>query len=77
MPGDVVMLSDARFKGHKGLQTYTQTIGAGNPEPVVGVVSELEVNKCKIRVFEANQHVGQQVHVCVVLLLFMTDRKLV
>jgi hypothetical protein len=59
MPGDVVMLSDAKFKGHKGLQTYTQTVGAG--EPVLGVVSEFEVKKCKIRVFEANQHVGQQV----------------
>ena len=59
MPGDIVLLSDAKFKGHKGIQTYNQTVGAG--EAVVGVVSEFEIKKAKIRVFEANQHVGQQV----------------
>jgi myosin tail region-interacting protein MTI1 len=59
MPGDIVLLCDAKFKGHKGLQTYNQTVGVG--EPVVGVVSEFELKKSKIRVFEANQHVGQQV----------------
>jgi len=29
--------------------------------PVVGVISELEPKKSKLRVFQANQHVGQQV----------------
>lgn len=59
MPGDIVALYDARFKGHKGIQTYHQTVGAG--EPLVGIVSEFEPKKSKIRVFQANQHVGQQV----------------
>lgn len=59
MPGDVVELSDAKFKGHKGIQTYHQHVGEG--EPLVGIVSEFEPKKSKIRVFQANQHVGQQV----------------
>ncbi|KAK7048802.1 hypothetical protein R3P38DRAFT_2871394 [Favolaschia claudopus] len=58
MPGDVVALFDAKLKGHKGLSTYSQTVGAG--EPLVGIVSEFEAKKSKIRVFQANQHVGQQ-----------------
>ncbi|KAJ7069278.1 hypothetical protein C8F01DRAFT_1015094 [Mycena amicta] len=58
MPGDVVVLFDAKFKGHKGLTTYSQTVGAG--EPLVGVVSEFEAKKSKVRVFQANQHVGAQ-----------------
>lgn len=63
MPGDVVLLHDAKFKGHKGIQTYSQSVGAG--EPLVGVIGEFEAKKFKIRVFQANQHVGQQV--CIVL----------
>ncbi|EEB87445.1 hypothetical protein MPER_15199 [Moniliophthora perniciosa FA553] len=58
LPGDVVWLKDAKMKGHKGIQTYHQTVGV--EEPVVGVVSEFEPKKFKIRVFQANQHVGQQ-----------------
>ncbi|KAF7332553.1 Sh3 domain-containing protein [Mycena kentingensis (nom. inval.)] len=58
MPGDIVALFDAKFKGHKGLATYSQTVGAG--EPLVGIVSEFEGKKSKVRVFQANQHVGQQ-----------------
>lgn len=58
MPGDLVELHDARFKGHKGLQAYTQNVGAETP--VLGVVSEFEPKKSKVRVFQANQHVGQQ-----------------
>lgn len=58
MPGDVVWLSDAKLKGHKGIQTYSQHVGA--KEPLVGIVSEFEVKKFKLRVFQANQHVGQQ-----------------
>ncbi|KAJ7859894.1 hypothetical protein B0H13DRAFT_2237429 [Mycena leptocephala] len=58
MPGDIVALFDAKLKGHKGLATYTQTVGAG--EPLVGIVSEFEPKKSKIRVFQANQHVGHQ-----------------
>lgn len=58
MPGDIVELQDAKFKGHKGIQTYNQHVGVG--EPLVGIVSEFEPKKSKIRLFQANQHVGQQ-----------------
>ncbi|KAJ7094222.1 hypothetical protein C8R43DRAFT_266898 [Mycena crocata] len=58
MPGDIVAIFDAKLKGHKGLATYNQTVGAG--EPLVGIVSEFEPKKSKIRVFQANQHVGHQ-----------------
>ena len=56
LPGDVIAFSDAKLKGHKGLHAYTQTAGA-----VVGIVSEFESKKSKVRVWQANQHVGQQV----------------
>ncbi|KAF8625936.1 hypothetical protein AX17_006662 [Amanita inopinata Kibby_2008] len=58
MPGDVIELRDAKLKGHKGLQTYTQHVGTD--EVLVGVVSEVEPKKSKVRVLQANQHVGQQ-----------------
>lgn len=60
MPGDIVWLSDAKLKGHKGLQTYSQHVGVGG-EALVGVIGEFEPKKFKIRAFQANQHVGQQV----------------
>ena len=60
MPGDIVEIHDGKFKGHKGLQTYHQNVG-GSGEVLVGVVGEFEAKKSKVRVFQANQHVGQQV----------------
>jgi myosin tail region-interacting protein MTI1 len=59
LPGDVITLSDAKFKGHKGLQSYQLSVGV--EEPVMGVVNEVETKKMKLKVFQANQHVGQQV----------------
>ncbi|KAJ7594224.1 hypothetical protein C8J56DRAFT_926227 [Mycena floridula] len=59
MPGDIVLLQEAKLKGHKGLQTYSQNVGTA-AEPVVGVIGEFEHKKYKIRVFQASQHVGQQ-----------------
>ncbi|KAF9533200.1 hypothetical protein CPB83DRAFT_846035 [Crepidotus variabilis] len=59
MPGDLVELQDAKLKGHKGLQAYQQAVGGPN-ESVVGIIGEFEAKKSKIRVFQANQHVGQQ-----------------
>ncbi|KAL0961504.1 hypothetical protein HGRIS_006445 [Hohenbuehelia grisea] len=59
MPGDVVVMVDAKFKGHKGLQSYSQTVGTDG-EPLVGVVGEFETKKSKMRVFHANKHVGHQ-----------------
>lgn len=58
MPGDIVVLQDAKFKGHKGLHTYNQIVGVG--EPLVGILGDYEVKKAKVKVFQANQHVGQQ-----------------
>lgn len=60
MPGDIVEIHDAKLKGHKGIQTYHQSVG-GSGEVLLGVVGEFEAKKSKIRVFQANQHVGQQV----------------
>ncbi|KAG1732307.1 hypothetical protein EDB19DRAFT_1734733 [Suillus lakei] len=60
LPGDVIAFWDAKLKGHKGLHTYSQTVGAGENGPFVGVVSEVESKKSKVRVWQANQHVGQQ-----------------
>ncbi|KZP02984.1 hypothetical protein FIBSPDRAFT_915395 [Athelia psychrophila] len=58
MPGDVIALYDVKLKGHKGLQSYHQSVGA--VEPLLGIVSDYEVKKAKVKVFHANQHVGQQ-----------------
>jgi len=62
LPGDIVVLRDAKFKGHKGLQNYVQNVGVS--EAVVGVICDFEVKRSKVRVFQANQHVGQQVGFC-------------
>lgn len=59
MPGDIIVLQDAKLKGHKGIQIYHQNVGAG--EPLVAVVADFEVKKSKVKVFQANQHVGHQV----------------
>lgn len=61
LPGDVIAFWDAKLKGHKGLHTYSQTVGVGENGPLVGVVSEVESKKSKVRIWQANQHVGQQV----------------
>ena len=68
LPGDVIAFWDAKLKGHKGLHAYTQTAGAHAGEsgtegggPLVGIVSEFDAKKSKVRVWQANQHVGQQV----------------
>ena len=59
MTGDVVEFVDVRFKGHKKLQPYSQHVGAAG-EALVGVVSEVEHKKSKVKLLQANQHVGQQ-----------------
>ncbi|KIJ64569.1 hypothetical protein HYDPIDRAFT_154226 [Hydnomerulius pinastri MD-312] len=60
MPGDVIAFWDAKLKGHKGLHAYSQTVGAGDGGALVGIVSEFEAKKSKVRIWQANQHVGQQ-----------------
>jgi hypothetical protein len=59
LPGDVAVLEGARLKGHKGLHTYSITAGEG--APCMGVVSEFEAKKLKLRVLQANRRVGQAV----------------
>ncbi|PPR07757.1 hypothetical protein CVT24_003707 [Panaeolus cyanescens] len=59
MPGDILEIHDGKFKGHKGLQTYHREVGGGD-EVFVGVVGEFEAKKMKMKVLQANQHVGQQ-----------------
>ena len=59
MPGDVIVLQDAKLKGHKGLQIYHQNVGAG--QAICAIVADYEVKKAKVKVFQANQHVGQEV----------------
>ena len=61
MPGDVVVLQDAKFKGHKGLQIYHQNVGTD--KAVCAIIGDYEVKKAKVKVFQANQHVGQEVSV--------------
>jgi len=58
MPGDVVALYDARFKGHKGglgLGAYSVSWGT-KEEPVLGIVTEFEGKKNKIKALAVNQH---------------------
>jgi len=57
MRGDVVVLDGAKLKGHKGLHTYN--ISAGEAAPCMGVVSEFDVKKLKLKALQANQRVGQ------------------
>ena len=61
MPGDIIVIQDAKLKGHKGLQPYHQNVGVG--QPVCAIVSDFEVKKAKVKVYQANQHVGQEVRV--------------
>ncbi|KAI0685295.1 hypothetical protein BC835DRAFT_1421378 [Cytidiella melzeri] len=58
MPGDIIVLQDAKLKGHKGLQSYNQTVGAG--EAVCAIVGDFEIKKSKVKAFQANQHVGHE-----------------
>jgi len=57
LPGDVVMLDAAKLKGYKGLHTYSMSAGEG--APCMGVVSEFDVKKLKLKALQANQRVGQ------------------
>ena len=59
MPGDIIVLQDAKLKGHKGIQTYHQNVGEGTP--VVAIIGEYEPKKSKVKAYQASQHVGNQV----------------
>jgi myosin tail region-interacting protein MTI1 len=64
MPGDVVVLDGAKLKGYKGLHTYSMSAGEG--APCMGVVSEFDLKKLKLKALQASQRVGQAVRICVV-----------
>lgn len=58
MPGDIVALYEAHFKGHKGglgLGNYSAVWGS-REEPVLGIVSDFEAKKSKIKAYAVNQH---------------------
>ncbi|THH18365.1 hypothetical protein EW146_g2598 [Bondarzewia mesenterica] len=57
MPGDVIVLEDAKLKGHKGLHAYSIVVGEGTP--CLGVVCDFDTKKVKVKALQANQHVGQ------------------
>ncbi|KAH9985838.1 hypothetical protein BJV77DRAFT_1071221 [Russula vinacea] len=57
MPGDVVVLDGAKLKGYKGLHTYSMS--AGERAPCMGIVSEFDVKKLKLKALQASQRVGQ------------------
>lgn len=59
MPGDVIVLHDVKLEGHKGLEMYHQNVGIR--EPVVAIIADFETKRSKVKVFQANQHIGQQV----------------
>ena len=51
-------LYDARFKGKKGLSSYTQHVGSVE-EPLVGVIAEAEQKKHKLRVLQVERGVSR------------------
>jgi myosin tail region-interacting protein MTI1 len=58
MAGDVVALYDARFKGHRGglgLAAYSVSWGS-KEEPVLGIITDFEGKKNKIKALAVNQH---------------------
>jgi myosin tail region-interacting protein MTI1 len=55
MPGDVIAIQDARFKGHRGLSAYSWHVGTGDV-PLVGIIHDFEGKKSKVRVFQAAMH---------------------
>src|SRR5260221_4287441 len=59
MAGVVVVLEGAKLKGHKGLQSYSHSVGGASP--CMGVVREFDAKKLKLRALQANQRVGQAV----------------
>lgn len=56
-PGDIAALHDARLKGKKGLQSYTQQAGSVE-DPLVGIVVEFEAKKHKMRVLQVERGVS-------------------
>lgn len=58
--GDIAAFYDAKLKGKKGLSSYTQNVGSVE-EPLVGIVSESETKKHKLRVLQVERGVPEEV----------------
>lgn len=56
-PGDIAAFYDAKLKGKKGLSSYSQNVGSVE-EPLVGIVSESETKKHKLRVLQVERGVS-------------------
>ena len=69
LPGDIVVLDAAKLTGHKykGFNFYFDYVGEGTPR--MGVVSEFDVKKLKLKVLQASQRVGLAVRICFVWLI--------
>ncbi|KAH7337076.1 hypothetical protein B0J17DRAFT_574016 [Rhizoctonia solani] len=48
MPGDIIVMTDVKLKGHKGLQAYSTHVNG----ELVGVVGEFEAKKHKVKVWQ-------------------------
>lgn len=59
-PGDIAAFYDTKLKGKKGLSSYTQNVGSVE-EPLVGIVSESETKKHKLRVLQVERGVPEEV----------------
>jgi hypothetical protein len=66
LPGDVVVLDAAKLKGYKykGFNFYIDCVGEGAPR--MGVVSQFNMKKLKLKVLQASQRVGLAVRICFV-----------
>ncbi|KAG8735187.1 hypothetical protein FRC10_010894 [Ceratobasidium sp. 414] len=52
MPGDIIVLTDVKLKGHKGLQGYSMQVNG----ELAGVVGEFEAKKSKVKVWQPALH---------------------
>lgn len=59
-PGDIAAFYDAKLKGKKGLSSYTQNVGSVE-EPLLGIVSESETKKHKLRVLQVERGTPEEV----------------
>ncbi|RXK36785.1 hypothetical protein M231_05946 [Tremella mesenterica] len=60
-PGDIAAFYDAKLKGKKGLQSYSQAVGSVE-EPLVGVVIEFDEKRHnKIRVWQVERGLPEEV----------------
>ena len=56
VPGDIIALYDAKFKGHKGLSSYSIVVGSAD-DPLLGIVSDFSASgkRAKLKAFAVNQ----------------------